>query len=1025
MNLTRLSLGNHVAVLVVVLLIILFGSLSLVRLPVQLTPEIQEPEISITTRWRAAAPNEVEAEIIEPQENVLRGLPGMTEMVAKAQEGRGEITITFAVDMDLRRALVEVLNRLNQVPSYPADADEPVISTIGGDARAIAWFIIKTTAENNRDISSYKDYVEEVVQTRFEQVPGVARSEIYGGRERELRITFDPYKAASLGIEFPVIQRLAGTSQDVSGGFADVGKREYSMRFAGKYSVEDLYSMILAWRDGRPVFLRDIARVEERLVDRNSFVITKGSLSIAVNAQRETGVNVLKIMEGLQEAITELQHGPLAKAGLTIEQVYDETTYINRSVMMLRNNLGLGIIFAISILWWFLRRFRATLIVAISIPVCLLAGFIAMDMGNRTLNVISLAGLAFAVGMVLDASIIVLENIVRLRETGEDTEKASLHGADQVWGALLASTATTIAIFLPIVFLKDEAGQLFADLALTITSAICVSLFVAITVVPAFAKQYMGEHQKEDPHKKWWQKGSRIIMQLTDTPIRRVFWIILLVSVPLMIAYALKPKADYLPEGNRNLVFAFILPPPGANISQIENEMGEVVARRLQPYIDGKNEPKILHYFFVAIPRGVFLGLRAEDPEKTNELLPVVQSVIDGFPDTIAVANRASLFGGFGEGRTIDMDLQSRDISATMKAAFLAFISIPEVIPQASVRPFPGLELAQPELRLLPQDRRIAEAGWDRGTVAMITRAMGDGLYVGDYFDGEQTIDIIVRSDPWETPEQLESVPLATPNAGILPLGELVDVERTSGPEEIRRINRRRTVTLRIDLPDNISLEEGLELLKTRVQPKIETAMPEDGEIRYTGAADKLNSALKSMQGSFLLAIAILYLLMSALFRSFIDGLLVILTIPLATVGGVIALNIINIAPQMLFGITVFQPMDLLTMIGFIILLGLVVNNAILLVHQSRAGERSGLERREAVSQAVNIRLRPILMSTLTSIFGMLPLLLVPGAGTELYRGLAGVIVGGMLVSTFFTLLLLPSLLRIGEGKKTSKAVTA
>ena len=1016
MNLTRLSLANPVAVVVALLLATLFGAISLDRLPVQLIPEIQEPEITIRTSWRAAAPNEVETEIIRPQEDVLRGLPGMTKLLAKAQDGRGEITITFSVDMDLRRALVEVINRLNQVPSYPDDVDEPMISTIGGNARAIAWFIIKPAAGNDRDISSYKNYIEEVVQTRFERVPGVARSELYGGREREIRITFDPYKTASLGIQIPAAANLIGSGMDVSGGFVDIGKREYSLRFAGKFPADDLQSLIMDWRDGHPVYLRDLAVIEERLVDRDSFVINNGDLSIAVNAQRETGVNVLQVMAGLQVAMQELAEGPLARANLTIDQVYDETTYIDRSIEMLSRNLGMGIILAVIVLWWFLRRLRTTLLVAISIPACLLTSFIVLEMTGRTLNVISLAGLALAVGMVLDASIVVLENIVRLREQGKDPDVASLLGTSQVWGALLASTVTTVAVFLPIVFLGDEAGQLFADLAVTIISAICVSLIVAVTVIPGFAKYFMGDKKVIDPHHHWWVKAADSVMFLSNGPVRRAFWIVILIAIPLTLAWMLLPKADYLPEGNRNLVFAYILPPPGANIAQIENEMGDVIAQRISPYVKGEKYPQVKHYFFVAFPRGVFMGVRASIPEETEALIPVLNDVIQGFPDTIAFAKRASLFGGFGDGRSIDMDLHGRNISELMKAAVIGFALIHQKIPGASIRPFPGLELAQPELRLIPNDRRISEAGWDRNQVAGIIRALGDGLYVGDYFDGEETLDIIVRSKPWQSPEELGGIPLATPNAGILPLSELVKIQRTSGPEEIRRINRRRTVTLQITPPDNLSLEETLSILRTEVEPTMRAAMPIDGDIDYTGTADKLESAITNMRGSFILAIFILYLLMSALFQSFKDSLLVILSIPLATVGGVIALKLINTIPSSLFNVSLFQPMDLLTMIGFIILLGLVVNNAILLVHQARSGEREGMSRRDAVAQAVNIRLRPILMTTLTSIFGMLPLLLIPGPGAELYRGLAGVIVGGMMISTVFTLLLLPCMLRIGEG---------
>jgi len=1037
---TKACLENPVAVCNVVILAVIFGCISFQRLPIQLTPEIEEPEITVTTSWRSAAPNEVEAEIIEPQEDVLRSLPSMIEMRAKAQEGRGEINLTFDVNMDMRRALIEVLNRLNQVSDYPDDADEPVISTVGADARAIAWFIVKPAPGNDRDISSYQDYIEEVVQTRFERVPGIARSEIYGGREYEIRVSFDPYKLANLGIELPVVSDLAGSSKDISAGFADVGKREYSIRFAGKYDLAEIGDLIIEWREGHPIYLRDVATVEKRLVDKNSFVLTKGTLSLAVNAQREIGVNVLDVMHGLQQAIEELQEGPLARAGLTIEQVYDETEYIYNSMKMLRNNLGLGICLAIIILWWFLRRFRATLMVAMAIPICLLTSFIFMDASAKTLNVISLAGLAFAVGMVLDASIVVLENIVRLRQEGVNALNASKQGIDQVWGAILASTATTIAIFLPVIFLKDEAGQLFADLALTITAAICVSLIVAVTVIPTAAKLYMGNHVIHDPHEKWWKKISEIIMYLTDNPVRRFIWIILLISLPLITAYALIPKADYLPEGNRNLVFAFILPPPGANIHQIEKEMGDIVANRLQPYIDRQKKPYVSHYFFVAFSRGVFMGARAVDPAETDRLVPLINSIVQGFPDVFAFAKRSSLFGGFGSGRTINMDIQGRDIAALMRAGLQASITIPQFIPEVKILPRPGLELAQPELRLTPDERRIAEAGWNRKTVAGIVRTLGDGLYVGDYFDGEQTLDIILRADPWQTPEQLGSIPLATPKAGVLPLNELVKIKRTAGPEEIRRIDRRRTVTLEITPPSNMSLEKALDIIKTDVEPKVLPFLPEDGDIRYSGTADKLEAALTSLTGSFWLAIIILYLLMSALFRSFFDSLLVMLSIPLATVGGVIALNAINGWPQWLFALfpsflidqlpenlvkmNVFQPMDLLTMIGFVILLGMVVNNAILLVYQSRAAERQGLVRRDAVAQAVNIRMRPILMSTLTSVFGMLPLLLVPGAGTELYRGLAGVIVGGMLVSTFFTLLLLPSLLRVGEDRENDKQLS-
>ena len=558
-------------------------------------------------------------------------------------------------------------------------------------------------------------------------------------------------------------------------------------------------------------------------------------------------------------------------------------------------------------------------------------------------------------------------------------------------------------------------------------------MVVALTVIPAASSKWLSREQLKDRRAGWRHAVTSAIVRLTDGPARRAFWIAILTVIPLGISLALAPKAilglapvperfaslvpqsplalraSYLPQGNHNLVFAFIIPPPGVNIDHLEDEMGRVVAERIGPYLDGTKEPKIDAYFFVAFSRGVFMGARTEDESRTDELIPIVNRTIRGFPDTIAFARRASLFGGFGSGNTIDVDVQSRNIEALMEVALGGFIGISQALPGARVRPFPGLELAEPELRLVPDERRLAEAGWSREVMAAVTRALGEGLYVGDYFDGEKRLDIVVRVPRWETPEELASIPLTTPG-GVLPVSELARIERTAGPNEIRRIDRRRTVTLQVTPPEGLSLEEAIEVIENRVVPQLEAQLPDDGEVRFSGTADKLQTALGSMSGSFLLAIAILFLLMAALFRSFKDSVLVLLALPLATVGSLVALRLMNDV----FGVS--QPLDLLTMIGFIILLGLVVNNAILLVHQTRAMERHGLARRTAVTEAVAMRLRPIVMSTLTSIFGMLPLLVIPGAGSELYRGLAAVIIGGMCVSAAFTLLLLPSLLRIGEG---------
>ena len=1008
MSPTRLVLDNPTAGLVTGLLIVLFGLLSFRSLPIQLTPEVERPEITITTNWRASAPEEVESEIIEPQEDQLRGLPGMTELLSEARQGSGKITISFDVDYSLERGLIEVINRLNRVPQYPVDADEPVLSTAGGRSRPIAWFIIKPDKNSAIEIENYRDYIEEVVQSRFERVPGVALSEVRGGNEREVRITVDPYRAAGIGIDLTEAARLVGNNDDISGGTADVGKRRYILRYTGALDPTELQNLVLEWRDGQPVYLRDIAEVSVQKADRDNFVITRGEPAIAVNAYRESGVNVLDVMADLNTAMLELRSGPLTRANLTIEQVYDETVYIESAIELLRSNLGIGVLLAVFILWWFLRRFRATLVVTITIPLCLCVAFVVILAVDKSINVISLAAMAFAVGMVMDAAIIVLENIVRLKEQGHSSFDAALEGTRQVWPALLASTATTVAIFLPVLFLRDQSGQLFADLAIAITAAIVTSLFVATILIPAASLVWLRNTKFNDQYKKTWDRITRSIMDLTGSINARIIIIVFLIVIPIATSIWLFPKRDYLPTGNRNLVFGFVLTPPGVNISHIQKEMGNVIAQRIQPYLSGEKEPKIKHYFFVARSGSIFIGGRAEDPSKVDELITVLNGAVRGFPDTFAVVRKASLFSGFGANREIEVNIQGRNIDAIIEAALIGFITIPQKLPEARVRPRPGLELAEPELQFDPQDDRLREAGWNRETLAQVSRMLGQGFEVGEYFDGEERLDILVRVPKWETPEQLAAIPLYTPNSGVMPFGELVDINRTAGPNTIRRLDRRRTITLEVTPPADMPLEQALETIQSEVAPIMEPLLPADGVIRYGGSADNLKIAIQNLSNSFIVALVILLLLMAALFRSFIDSLLVMLALPLATIGGVVALRLLAL------------PADLLTVIGFIILLGLVVNNAILLVHQARSNEREGLVRKEAVKKAIRTRIRPILMSTSTTVFGMLPLVVFAGSGAELYRGLAAVIIGGMIVSTIFTLVLIPSLLQLGH-KSLSK----
>jgi multidrug efflux pump subunit AcrB len=1019
MGITEKAVSNPAGVAVAVAIIALFGLFSLSSLPIQLFPDIDLPQMSVQANWRAASPREVESEILEPMEDVLQGMPGMQTLEANAFNGGAYINMLFNLDTDMQATLMEVIGRLNRLPPLPLDADPPIVQ-MGGQGtanQALTWFFVQKLPGTRGELTDFTRQVEDILKPRLEAIDGVAGVDIQAGAAEELQIIIDPYRAAELGVTIPGIAATASQSNDVSGGFVDVGRRQYTLRFEGRYDLDQLRNQVLEWRDGRPVRLGDIAEIKVGRGNRNQLVIQNGNPAMGIRIDRQNGANVLQALAEVKAVVNELRDGPLADLGLGIEQSFDASVFIKRAVTLVTSNLLIGILLAVGVLWWFMRDIRATLLIATAIPVSLLTTFIVLQITGRTLNVISLAGLAFAVGMVLDAAIVVSENIVRLRERGDVPFVAALKGTGQVKGALLASTATTVAIFLPVLFLEDVEGQLFADLALTIAIAVVASLIVALTILPAVAGNWLKPNKLTRSHAPAWSGLTSRLMKASGTPLRRGIIVTTLLLLPLLITWALFPQLDYLPPVKRDAVDAFVQTPPGANWESKEKDIAAILVERLKPYMDGVKEPALKNYYIMLFPGGGSIGVRVLDQSKVKDLENIMRDeILVGIPDFRGFAAQGNLFGGFGGGRDIAVHMQSADEAGLMAAAEAGQAQLMSSFPGANVQAFPPPELSEPELRIQPLDTRIAEVGWNRSAMASIVRTLGNGLWLGEYFNGENRMDIIMKSAGWETPEQLATTPLMTPAGEVVPLGELVNVSRTTGPGQIRRVNGRRTVSLSISPPENVSLETAVSIIRNEVEPQLKAALPDDGSIIYGGSADSLQDAIATMSKNFAMALLILFMLMAGLFRSLRDSAIVVLTIPLAGVGGVITLQLLNLVS--------FQPMDLLTMIGFIILLGLVVNNAILLVDQTRRAEQEGMSRDEAVEHALTIRMRPIFMSTFTSIFGMLPLVLLPGEGSVIYRGLATTIVGGMSCSLIFTLLMLPSLLRMGATRSETESET-
>ena len=1035
MDVIRFAIDRPIAVVAIVIMAVLFGLLALTRIPIQLAPDVSRPVVSVTTNWPGAAPVEIEREIINPQEEALRGLEGLEVMTSSSQTGEGSITLEFAIGVDMSQTLLLVSNRLDRVGNYPDEASEPILNTSGDDDSAIAWVLVLAEEGNTTPLPNYGDFIVDVVQDRLERVEGVSAVNVFGGVSRELQIVIDPQRLARFGLTVPeIVNRLRTENISLSAGDVEEGKRRYVVRAEGNLNTTEAVEDVVLRSDndggslGR-VLVSDVAVVNFAFAEADVALRFNGEAGLAFNIVRERGANVIETMEEVRRTLEELSNGPVAEQGLRLQQVYDETIYIESAIDLVTQNIWIGGGLAAIVLLLFLRSPRATLVVSLAIPVSIVATFVVMAATGRTLNVISLAGIAFAVGMIVDAAIVVLENTYRLREEGMSRAEAAYRGAKQVWGAILVSALTTVLVFVPILIMELEAGQLFRDIAVAISVSVLLSLLVAVTVIPALSSRLLGQGQQKMlplPGIDHLGRGFKaLVMMYVRATVRMRLLGIVMVSIigttAIASSLAFLPQLEYLPEGNRNLVFGIIIPPPGYNLATPET-IAERIEATAQPMWEAApalaledGRPVIENFFFVATPGTSFVGATAMDGTRAGELIPILSQPIFAEPGTFGFMTQPSLFGqGIGGGRTIELNISGQDLGAILAVAGQAAGMVSGILPRSEghqFRPIPGLELGAPEVRLIPDRLRLADAGLDAAALAATVDAYNDGLRVAEITEGADRLNLMLLGDrsalTGMRTQDIGGFPVVTPSGQIVPVSALAEVLVTAGPTEIRHRDRLRTVTLEVRPSDALALESAVALLESQViAPMQEQGLPPGIRLTVSGTADQLSQTWDAIQINLVVALLIVFLVMAILFESFILPLVILISVPVAAAGGVGGLALLNTFQV--------QPLDMLTLLGFIILIGIVVNNAILIVHQTLYNLREkGLDPIEAIEEATRNRIRPIFMSTLTSIMGMMPLVVIPGEGSELYRGLGAVVVGGLSMSAFLTLLTVPPLLRL------------
>jgi len=1027
MSLISQSIKHPVATISSVILVVMFGIVSLLQLPVQLTPDVEQPQITVRTTWAGASPYEIEKEIIEPQEEVLKSVQGLLLMESASYNDYGEITMTFKVGTSLNNANMLVSNKLNEVSSYPENALKPVINTSGADSSPVIWMMFKKTEEPYRDIRKERTFFENEIRAQLERVDGVGSLFVLGGTKEQLEVVVDSTALANnqLTIE-QLSQRIQRGNRTISAGVQGISRRNYRIRTLAEFQTPQDVEQLPIRDDGfYRITVADVANARIGYEPKTDAVLHNGMPMIIVGVRKESGANVLDLTQRVRKVVDRLNSTILAENGLYFDWVYDQTPYINTAIEMVQSNLIIGALLAIAVLLLFLRSVSSTITVAIAIPVSAMGTFIFLYLGERSINVVSLAGISFAVGMLVDNSIVVLENIDRHRRMGKSAFKAALDGTNEVWGAVLASTVTTVAVFLPVLFIEEEAGQLFRDIAIAITASIIFSLVVSITVIPSiirrFYKRSENKHQirtdadkpvklhKGNPFVRGIMVVSQITLQSTFT---RLLTITIFVAGSYFITTWLLPKAEYLPQGNRNLILNILVPPPGYSVEKRE-QISEYVYDKLKPYIEEDNVegfPQISQLFFVSHDSLTLFGGLSEHETRAKELMPLFNRVMQSIPDMFGVSLQAGIFeNGIGKGRSIDVNISGESNTEIVNAARVIYGTLARAIQGAQIRPMPSLEISYPEARIIPDRNKLLANGLDETSLGTYVDVLMDGRKISEYKpDGKKEIDLILRSDEQlvSSPEDILDKHIVNNFGQLIRIGDVAELSYSTGVPQINHRERKRTITLQVTPPPDMPLQTALEMINDKLVPSVkEQGLLEQVQVTVGGNADKLTETKNSLQWNFVLAILITYLLMSALFSNYLYPIMILVSVPLAAAGGFIGLSLVNqfVAPQ---------PFDILVMLGFVILVGTVVNNAILIVHQSLNNVRfNGMESITAILWSVRTRIRPIFMSTTTSLFGLFPLVIATGAGSEIYRGLGSVILGGLAVSTLLTLFVIPALL--------------
>jgi HAE1 family hydrophobic/amphiphilic exporter-1 len=1023
MSIPRIAIERPVTMFMISAVVVLLGAIAFVRLPVDLMPDVTYPSITVRVNYAGVGPQEIETLIVRPLEQTLAACPGLEQLNSTANEGSGTVRLNFAWGTDLSEAADEVRTRIDRVRGrLPEEADPPSIQKFDASTSPIVGIGV----EGDFDRVTLRELAENDLAPRFERVEGVAAVTVNGGLRRQIHIRLSKEKITALDLSVDrVINVIRSENQNVPLGEVDEGDTTYLLRSQGQFtSLDQIRDLVVQTKAGVPVYLRDIAEVVDTTEDLRSFTRINGKPGVRMQVTKQSGKNTVAIAAAVRAEI-ERTNREVPSVHLTL--LDDQSKYIERSIDSVKEHASLGALLVIGIIFLFLRNIRSTLIICTSIPISVIGTFALLYFAGFTLNTMTFGGLALGIGMIVDASIVVLENTFRHMEHGKPRLQAAIEGSEEVWSAILASTLTHVAVFVPLLFLTGVSSVLFVQLSVVVMFSLMMSLFVAVTIVPVLCSRFLKlpppAAERRGVFGRLFTASEKALDRMDEgyrTALHRSLHhrptVIAAASVLTALAFVILPTipTELVPATDEGEVSISGRMPPGSRV-----ERTEAVAVRLEEMVKS-NLPEHWIRTIISSAGGGFGGSgstaqvnvklvpRTERDRTTEQIAGDLRRVLVGLPGVV-ITTRASggnqqltrALGGGNNDSRLAVEIRGEDLAEARRLSMDVLAVLKETPGLANQQI--GREEGRPELAIRVDRTKAALLGLSAANVASTIRTNIGGTQAALYRERGKEFPIVVRlrEEDRDRVDSVGDVLLTTAAGSVIQAKNLADVGAQTGPTQIDRKNQQRLTRVNAELDADVALGDAVKAVNERL-PQV--SVPEDFSVGFGAEVEQQAKAFQQLQVLLILGILLVYAVMASQYESLRDPFIVMFSVPVAAIGVVAALKLT---------VTSFS---LQAYIGVIMLAGIVVSNAILLVDYTNVlRRRDGKPLRDAVELAGRTRLRPILMTSLATILGLVPMSLGIGEGAELQAPLARVVIGGLTASTLVTLVLVPSVYTLFE----------